>query len=401
MPWKESHLMDERVRFVSRLLEGERMMDLCSEFGISRKTGHKFYRRYVAQGVRGLLDESRRPAFHPHHTPQAIEKLIVDLREVKPTWGPKKLKTRLETLHPGVKMPAASTIGEILRRYGMPLRKRRLRRRAYYPTLLSRSEAPNEVWCVDFKGEFRLGNHRYCYPLTVSDHYSRYFLGCEALEDTKIRGVMSSFENIFSEYGLPQVIRSDNGPPFAAKGLNGWNRLAVWWMRLGIALEKIEPGHPEQNGRHERLHCTLKYEATRPASENLLQQQERFDLFREEYNNQRPHEALDMRTPSSVHTVSERKYPLVLETIKYLNHDCIGKVESSGMVGVYGKVRFYLSIALAGEEVGFREIEPGVWLVSFMNHDLGYFHEKTQEFVQETPYPLKGGSIEMSPMFPV
>ena len=308
MPWKECNQMDERIKFISRLLEGERMTDLCEEFGISRKIGYKFLNRYMAHGIRGLLNESSRAKFHPHKTPKEIEKLILDLRKVRPTWGPKKLKAKLEKNHLGLKIPAPSTIGEILIRYQVPLHKRRNKRRAYYQTPLRQSQGPNDIWCVDFKGQYRLGNHKYCWPLTVSDHYSRYLLGCDSLEGTKTQGTMSAFENTFSQYGIPKVIRSDNGVPFASCGLNGWSKLSVWWMRLGIELERIEPGHPEQNGRHERMHWTLKNEATRPASANHLQQQERFDKFRKGYNQDRPHEALQMQTPSSIYRISERKY---------------------------------------------------------------------------------------------
>lgn len=383
MPWKESRLMDERVRFIRRLMEGERMTDLCEEFGISRKTAYKFRSRFLAHGIRGLFDQSRRPNQHPHHTPKEIEKVILALRKSKPSWGPKKLKTKLEGIHPGLKIPSPSTIGEILRRYQIPLRKRRLRKYVPWNNPLKESQEPNDIWCVDFKGQFRLGNGKYCYPLTVSDHYSRYFLGCDALEDTKGIGVMSTFENIFKQYGLPRVIRSDNGPPFASRGLNGWSYVAVWWMRLGIDLERIEPGHPEQNGRHERLHCTLKYETTRPAKANLFQQQERFDEFREEYNQERPHEALEMKTPASVYQRSEKIYPEELPELNYPNHDDVCVVHPTGMVYLGKRRKFYLSNALSGEKVGIREIKPKCWLVSFLGHDLGYFNEKTKTFSQD------------------
>ena len=192
MPWKESHYMDERVRFISRLLESERMTDLCKEFGISRKTGYKFWKRYVAEGVRGLSDENRKPTYNPNQTPKELEELIIELRKRKSSWGPKKLKAKLEQRHPGIKIPASSTIGEVIRRYGLPvMKKRRSRRKVYRPTGLSESKAANDVWSVDFKGQFRLGNKKYCYPLTASDHYSRYLLGCEALSSTSLAGAFS------------------------------------------------------------------------------------------------------------------------------------------------------------------------------------------------------------------
>lgn len=388
MPWKERSVMDERVRFISRLLEGERMSDLSREFGISRKTGYKFRERYLAHGVRGLVDASRRPVFHPHKTPEIVEELIVGLRRVKPSWGPKKLKARLQVNHPGVPIPAASTIGEILKRYEVPRQRSKRRIRRIKPTgPLRQSNAPNEIWCVDFKGQFQLGNRRYCYPLTISDHYSRYLLGCESLESTSTDGAWSTFEQVFREYGLPSVIRSDNGSPFAARGLNGWSRLAVWWLRLGIELERIEPGHPEQNGRHERMHWTLKQEATRPASPNFFHQQARFDGFRHEYNLERPHEALGMTPPASVYRPSLRRYPEKLAPLEYPTHDLVCPVNSNGVVYLHSKTQFYLSLSLAGEEVGFREVSPGIWFISFMHYDLGYFDEKCRAFRQDNPLP--------------
>jgi len=382
MPWKECHKMDERTKFIGRLLEGEKMIDVCRAFGISRKTGYKFRERYLKQGLEGISDLSRAPKRHPNQTSKEIEELIVSLRKEKGTWGPKKLKARLERLYPGLIMPAHSTIGEIIRRYGLPVHKRRRRRKGYYPTSLRESKGPNDIWCVDFKGQFRLGNKRYCYPLTVTDHYSRYLIGCESLENTKIYPTLEVFEELFQRYGIPKVIRSDNGTPFASCGLNGWTKLSVWWLRLGIELEHIEPGHPEQNGRHERMHLTLKREAIRPAKQNFLQQQERFDLYREEYNNERPHEALEMKTPDSLYVKSKKRYPEKLGSLEYPVHDIISRVQPSGIVRLRKNHSFYLSQALSGENVGFREIEPQQWLVTFMNMDVGYYNENDRRFLQ-------------------
>lgn len=383
MPWKVNCLMDERIKFIARLLEGDRMAELCREFGISRKTGYKFRARFLAHGIRGLPNESRRPEFNPHRTPKEIEQIILSIREAKPSWGPKKLRIKLRKDHPGLKIPAASTIGEILKRYQVPLRKRRFRQKPLNTGPLSESQKPNEIWCVDFKGQFRLGNGKYCFPLTVSDHYSRFLLGCEALENTKTQGVISVFEDIFSQYGIPKTIRSDNGVPFASRGLYGWSTLSVWWMRLGIDLERIEPGHPEQNGRHERMHGTLKYETSRPAKHNLFQQQERFDSFRKEYNQERPHEALAMQTPAEVYQPSESIYPRVLPKIEYPLHDQAIKVSADGIICSGKTMRFYLARALSGERIGLREIKRKIWLVTFMKQDLGYFNEKTSKFTQD------------------
>lgn len=384
MPWKETRPMDEKVKFISKLLDGERMSDLCRDFGISRKTGHKFYKRYMAGGIRGLINESTKPFFCPHKTPEEIEKLIIKLRKKRSTWGPKKLKVKMGEIHPGITIPASSTIGEILKRYNIPLKKRSNRRKAYYNGKLGESREPNDIWSVDFKGQFRLGNQKYCYPLTVSDHYSRYILGIEALENTQKHGTMSAFENIFDEYGLPYAIRSDNGAPFATCGLKGWSELSVWWIKLGIRLERIEPGHPEQNGRHERMHWTLKSETTRPISPNQLHQQERFDIFRHEYNLERPHEAISMKKPGDLFYKSKRKYPSNLNDYDYPCHDLVSKVQKSGSAKIYKKVNFHLTKALAGEKVGLREIKPKMWLVSFINYKLGYFNENLNKFFENT-----------------
>ena len=278
MPWKVTEPMNERMRFVVRREAGERMTDLCAEFGISRKTGYKLWSRYQEFGPEGLYDVSRRPRRTPNQTPKDIQQLILALKQRRPSWGAKKLKVVLEQKHPGVKFPALSTINQLLARHGLVKRRKRRRKATYYQGELRQTSAPNEVWGADFKGEFRLGNRRYCYPLTVTDHFSRYLLGCEGLENTKGQPAKAVFEMIFREFGLPDAIRTDNGAPFASTGLAGLTRLSAWWIRLGISLERIEPGHPEQNGRHERMHLTLKQETTRPAADNELQQQERFDL---------------------------------------------------------------------------------------------------------------------------
>lgn len=388
MPWKESHMMDERVKFISRYLEGDTMSELCKEFGISRKTGYKFRDRYLSHGIRGLADQSRRPEFHPHKTSKVVEELIVKLRKEKPTWGPKKIKVRLELDNQGVKIPVASTIDEILTRYGMPKQKSKRRKyRAQGNAPFKETKHPNDVWCVDFKGQFRLGNQKYCYPLTISDHYSRYLLECEALESTSTDGTWSAFERVFQDYGLPRTIRSDNGVPFSSRTIHGWSKLSVWWLRLGIKLERIEPGHPEQNGRHERIHLTLKNEATRPASSNLFHQQSRFDNFRHEYNCYRPHESLNMKFPSNLYTKSTKLYPKELPILQYPMHDTIRTVDRSGNIRLNGKTRYPISAALSGEHLGLREVSYGVWLVSFMKFDLGYIDEKTKQFYDKESEP--------------
>jgi len=358
------------------------MTDLCREYGISRKTGHKIWARYERQGVQGLVDESRRPERLARRIPESVRELILSFKKAHPTWGAKKLKVVLEERERGVRMPASSTIGELLKRHGLV--KPRQRRRRSTPTLgtLVPALLPNAVWGSDFKGEFRLGNREYCYPLTLSDLCSRFLLGCEALEDQKGGGARYACEEVFREYGLPEAIRTDNGPPFASTGLLGLTKLSVWWMRLGIKHERIEPGHPEQNGRHERMHLTLKEGATRPAGENILAQQEKFDTFREEFNNERPHEALGMLRPAEVYTKSNRTYPEELAELEYPLHDDVRQVKPCGHIALYGRNRsVYLTSALSGERVGLRQLDQRQWLVTFMNLDLGIFDAEACRFV--------------------
>src|SRR5262245_11123624 len=284
MPWKASTPVDLRMEFIVRLERGERVTDLCREYGISRKTGEKFKKRYRDQGLAGLQDRSRAPGLIPHKTPPELVEVIIAHRRQHPSWGPRKLKDTLETAL-GRAMPAASTIGDILAGAGLIVPRRSRPRHAPTPTGLREAAAPNDVWCIDYKGQFRLGDGTYCYPLTITDQFSRFILCCEgmaAICDDEARTVG---EEIFATYGLPAVMRSDNGVPFSCTGLRGLTRLSIFWLRLGIALERIRPAHPEQNGRHERMHRTLKFETARPARANLLQQQERFDAFVEEFNN--------------------------------------------------------------------------------------------------------------------
>lgn len=382
MPWRVTEVLNERMRFVVRREAGERMIDLCREFGISRKTGYKFWNRYRELGPEGLGDFSRRPHRHPGRTPEEIRELVLEARLAHPTWGPKKLRALLQREHRGVCIPAASTIGELLNHKGLTERRRRRRRCSPTPVRqLTKAQAPNDVWCADFKGQFRLRDRRYCYPLTITDQHSRFLLGCESLESTRTEGAMATFVAAFQTYGLPKVIRTDNGTPFASTGLAGLSRLSVWWLRLGIRPERIEPGHPEQNGRHERMHLTLKQDTTRPPGANLLHQQELFDRFRTTFNEQRPHEALEMKRPADVYMASTQNYPDVLDSMAYSLHDRTCRVQVSGHIYVTSECTVYLASSLATERVGLREIEPGQWLVTFLDIDLGYVDEATRQFL--------------------
>jgi transposase InsO family protein len=370
--------MDERIRFVIRLKDGESMASLCREFGISRKTGYKILERYEECGWEGLTDRARRPHRYANQLPEQVEAAIVAAKHEKPSWGARKIRERLVRRLPHeVKVPACSTIHAILDRHGLVSRAKRSKTHTE-GTPLSPGMSPNALWCTDYKGEFMLGNKRYCYPLTVTDHASRYLLLCEAMQSNQEQFAFTAFECLFKERGLPQAIRSDNGVPFASpNGLFNLSKLSVWWLRLGISIERIRPGHPQQNGRHERMHLTLKKEATRPAAANLLQQQAKFDAFLDEFNNERPHEALHMKCPSEVYTASNREYRGIPEP-HYPFHDKTVVVTNCGRLCLHRK-KINLSTCLAGQAVGIKEVDNGIWLVSFMDYDLGYIdlEEKT------------------------
>jgi len=313
--------MEERLRFVARLLDGEAMTDVCRDFGISRKTGYKIYNRYKESGLAALSDRSRRPVRYANQLPPQIESLIVRLKQEKPHWGARKIRELLlRRLASHVRVPAKSTIHAVLDRHDLVGRLPKRRSRAN-GTPLSQGAGPNDLWCADYKGEFQLGNRSWCYPLTVTDHASRFLLLCEAMETTREEVALTAFERLFAERGLPTAIRSDNGVPFASpNALFNLSKLSVWWLRLGMRIERIKPGHPQQNDRHERMHLTLKKETVRPPGSNSLQQQAKFDDFVHEFNGERPHEALEMKCPAEVYTPSTREYRGLPE-VSYPFHD--------------------------------------------------------------------------------
>jgi len=380
--------MDERLRFVARLLEGDKMATLCREFGISRKTGYKLYRRYRDIGLEGLTDRSRRPYRQANQLPFQVESRIVQLKKEHPTWGAPKIREKLRRLELGVQTPAISTVHAVLDRHGLVTRRRRRRYKAE-GTPLSRPRLPNDLWCADFKGEFMLADHRYCYPLTITDFSSRYLIACEALASTREHTAIAVFEHAFKEFGLPGAIRTDNGVPFACPhALFGLSRLSVWWLRLGSDIERIKPGHPQQNGRHERMHLTLKKEATRPAAANLLQQQARFDDFIDDYNRERPHQALGMRYPAELYVPSARPYR-GLEELDYPFHDHTHIVTRCGRI-CFDNRKINLSTVFAGQKVGVKQVADRIWLVSFMHYDLGFFdNECCRVEAADNPFGVK------------
>jgi putative transposase len=387
--------MDERLRFVARLLDGEKMAVLCREFDISRKTGYKIFNRYKDCGLEGLTDRSRRPYRHANQLPFQVEKLIVQLKRDKPSWGAPKIRERLKRRYSDIRTPAISTVHAVLDRHDLVKRRRR---RAYKAngTMLSKPRHPNDLWCADYKGEFMLADKQYCYPLTISDFASRYLLTCEALATTKELYAFTVFERVFKEFGLPLGIRTDNGVPFASPhALFGLSKLSVWWLRLGIHIERIKPGHPEQNGRHERMHLTLKKEATKPAAKNFLQQQAKFDDFLDCFNQERPHQGLGMKYPAELYTPSPRPYRGLSE-LEYPFHDRTATVTQCGRI-CFGRQKINLSNVFAGQNVGIKEVADKIWLVSFMQYDLGFFDHETCR-LESVTNPFEAKVLPMSPV---
>jgi putative transposase len=374
--------MDERLRFIARLLEGEKMAPLCREFGISRVTGYKIFNRYKDCGLHGLNDRSRAPYRQANRLPYQVERTILGIKKEHPTWGARKIRDKLLRQFTMVKPPAISTVHAVLDRNGLVKRKKRRRHKASGTTLIG-ANSPNGLWCADYKGEFMLGNREYCYPLTISDYRSRYLITCEGVPSTRSDFAFSIFERAFKDFGLPHAMRTDNGVPFASgNALFGLTKLAVWWLRLGIQIQRIKPGHPEQNGRHERMHLTLKQETTKPAAFNFLQQQERFDDFIGVYNNKRPHQALGGAYPGDLYTPSPRIYEPPGEP-DYPYHDRAVRVTRCGRICL-GRRKINLSSAFAGQTVGIREVDDQIWLVSFLEYDLGYF-DKERDRVEPGP----------------
>jgi putative transposase len=387
--------MDERLRFVARLLDGEKMAVLCREFDISRKTGYKIFQRYKDCGLEALSDRSRRPYRHANKLPFQIEKLIVQIKREYPSWGAPKIREKLRRLHDDIQTPAISTVHAVLDRHGL-VGKGRKRRYKAQGTPLSKPLQPNDLWCADYKGEFMLADRRYCYPLTITDFASRYLLSCEALSSNRELYAFTVFERVFKDFGLPAAIRTDNGVPFASPhALFGLSKLSVWWLRLGIQIERIKPGHPQQNGRHERMHLTLKKEATKPAAKNFLQQQAKFDDFIECFNRERPHQALNMKYPAEFYLPSPRPYRGLSE-LQYPFHDRTIIVTQCGRI-CFGRRKVNLSTVFAGQKVGIKEVSDKIWLVSFMNYDLGFFdHEICRLESAENPFAAK--VLPMSPV---
>ncbi len=378
MPWKETCAMEQRMQFIGDWLSGEySKSELCRRYGISRPTGDKWIKRYEELGPRGLEERSRAPRHHPNATPEVVVEAIVKMKLAHPGWGPKKVLDRLRRERPEVRWPADSTGGEILRRADL-VRPRRRRRRVPMGEPFGACKASNDTWSIDFKGDFLLGNGKRCYPLTISDNHSRYLLQCRALSRTSFEEVQPWVEWTLREYGLPAAIRSDNGPPFASLALGGLSRLSKWLIRLGIRPERIQPGRPDQNGRHERMHLTLEEEGVHPIQATLPAQQRQFNTFLEEYNHHRSHEALDRQTPASVYRPSTRPYPSRLPRVEYDAGVEVRSVRHNGEIKWRGHL-IYVSEVLAREPVGLRQIDDHLWELRFSFHLLGYLDERTMK----------------------
>ncbi len=376
MAWKMVLPMEERIRFILAVEQREySIAELCRQYGISRKTGYKWIARYRADGLEGMRERRRRPLHCPHKTSQQWVDRSIQQRLKHPRWGPKKIRIILQEQGWPGPIPAASTIGNILDRAGLVKpRKRRRRRKRSFQGPFSQVQRPNHVWAVDYKGWFRTGDGQRCDPLTVSDLYSRYVLGIKALPNQGYAAARDVFEQLFSHYGLPEVIRSDNGSPFASTGAGGLSRLSVWWILLGIKLELIAPGHPEQNGIHERMHLTLKQEACCPASANHRAQQRRFNKWRKEFNEQRPHEALQMKKPAKMYHRSDRAYAKSLMEPSYPPGYQVRRVRTNGEIKWCGRKRF-IGEALKGAPVGVKRIDESCSQVYFGSILLGNLHD--------------------------
>ena len=368
--------MEQRADFVREYKSGLfTMTELAAHYGVSRKTGYKWVAVYDAAGLAGLQDRSRRPHHRPQATDEEIVTLLLAIRRRHPRWGPKKLLTVAARRHPGVAWPARSTLAAVLTRRGLV----RPRRRRCVPTVAPASARgaitrPNEVWTVDYKGEFLTGDRRYCYPLTLRDGFSRYVLRCDALTAHTLAVTQPRFERAFAEFGLPDRIRSDNGPPFGGPGLGRLSTLAVWWMRLGIVPERIDPGHPEQNGSHEQFHRELKAATARPPASTARAQQRRFTRFCREYNDERPHESLSQTMPREHYQPSARVLPRRLPPIEYPGHAEIRRVDQNGYVS--WRTPLFVSVALADQSIAFEEVDDGIWTVTFASLVLGRFDER-------------------------
>jgi putative transposase len=382
MSWNSTDPMHERFKLLTDYQSGlYSVSELAERYGVARKTVYKWIERFQSEGSTGLSERSRAPKNSPRCTDAALIERIIELRRQHPSWGARKLRVLLQRGAPSMVLPAASTIAAILAKQGLVDPRRRHRRpEPIHRHVPMEASQPNALWCIDYKGEFRLGNGRYCYPLTLTDAFSRFVLACCAFPSTEHAATQRCVERLFNEYGLPEAIRSDNGTPFVSRALGGLSRLNVWWMKLGIIHDRIHPGRPQENGRHERMHRTLKAETTRPPAETMRAQQERFQHWCDEFNSERPHEALDYQTPAMLYHGSVRAYPERLPKPEYPGHCSVRRVSSDGTFG-FDAMHIFLSTVLAGESIALEEVDDGIWNVLFFNHLLGKYDQRSRRIL--------------------
>ncbi len=386
MPWKVSGVVEKRKQFLLEWMsQAWTMTELCLRHEISRQAGYDTITRYQSRGWQGLEEQSRAPRCHPNQTAPAIEEQIMQLRREHMRWGPRKLKAVLEHRKPEICWPAASTMGDLLRREGLVIPRKKRRHVDPYTAPFAAASAPNRVWCGDFKGWSRTQSGERIDPLTITDACSRYLLRCQAVDKTDTPHVQAIFEAAFREYGMPEAIRTDNGAPFASRAIAGLSRLAVWWMKLGIVPERIQPAHPEQNGRHERMHLTLQQETMSPMGANRRAQQRRFDEFRREYNEQRPHEALRMQTPASCYALSSHVFPARVREPEYGSAILVRRVHLRGQFS-WKHEDVFLSETLIGERIGLEAIDDRWYRIFFSHFALAEFDSRTR-----TVHRLRGG----------
>lgn len=377
MPWKEKTPVELRAEFVDAARSGlYSMSELCDRYGVSRKTGYKWLNRFEAAGAAGLKDRSRAPLTSPQRISAPVTALILEARRAHPTWGPHKVLDYLHAHHEGMELPAVSTAGDLMAREGLTQRRVRRRRHPHPGVVEPVTQMPNDIWTVDFKGHFRTQDGIYCYPLTVLDLHTRFLLSVKALLSTQAIGVIEVFNRLFREFGLPRAIRSDNGVPFATVGVIGASELNVRWMRLGIQHQRTTPASPQENGAHERMHRTMKAEATRPPKANLALQQVELGRFGREYNEVRPHQALGGVTPASLYEPSPRRFNGKLPEPEYPGHFMVKRTTSAGTLRLRPGKLLYIGTALRSQHIGFEEVADGVWSVYFAHVLLGRVDER-------------------------
>ena len=379
MSWLETEPMNEKIKFISAFLELEReytFKDLCSRFNISCKTGYKYISRYESEGIDGLKERSRAPHNNAKKLPQQIEERILEAKTKYPYWGSKKISNWLSQEYQETQWPAKSTIDELFKRHGLVRAPKRKRRTAPYTEPFIKIEHPNDSWSIDYKGQFRLGNNQLCYPLTVTDNFSRYLLAVEGSERISGASTKEVLTRLFTEYGLPSGIRSDNGSPFASTGVGGLSRLAVWFIKLGIVPERIRPGHPEENGRHKRMHLTLKQETASPPKWDQKEQQYTFDLFKKMFNEERPHEGIEFKRPSWLYTQSPPALPSRIAPVEYDSSvQKTRRIRTNGTMKWQGK-EIFLSETLIGETIGMKPYAENEWKIFFSFLPIAIFNEK-------------------------